>query len=146
MSNERLEILKEMRSKVIADRELLDVELAKLDDLIAFYERRAVDNGTRQSRVSPVLVKSHPHSLSSPGIMQKAIAVALEMYDQNPRFIAAGEVLSALERQGLTVGGKSPSGNVSSYLKHTGDLMNFRGHGWVRTRDKERWIRHIEAA
>lgn len=132
--NIKLEALKSMRSEIQAQRKQLEVELVLIDDLIAIHQSPDDSNAASKRR-------DWWHS--SPGIMQKAIRLVLDLYDKHPRFIKTGEVITALKAAGLTLGGASPSANVSSYLNHSEDLANIRGYGWVRKRDLARWQQQI---
>jgi hypothetical protein len=73
-----------MRSELQAELKRRDVELALIDDLIAIHKTPSAPT---------VASKRREWWHSSPGIMQEAIRICLELYDNNPRIIKTGQVV-----------------------------------------------------
>jgi hypothetical protein len=85
----------------------------------------------RPSLERPVIDKTSGRQSFKPGTQAETILMASAAYicQKNAR-APSGEILEALIKQGITVGGKSPSATVSSYLSHSALFDNERGRGY----------------
>jgi hypothetical protein len=85
----------------------------------------------RPSQEPPLIDKTSGRQSFKPGTQAETILMASAAYIRQKNARApSGEILEALMKQGITVGGKSPSATVSSYLSHSALFDNVRGQGY----------------
>jgi hypothetical protein len=100
-------------------------------------EERLDDNARKAKAISELSTVAK----RTPGIMQAAIEMALQLIRELDRPVQTSEVLAAMQEKGFVFNHKRPTKNVSSYLKHCKDLENFllnrkkNTHAW-RLRSK----------
>lgn len=129
-----------------AERTALRARLAKVEAAIAEYDQWAesVAGLLGEQTPSNTLGSSEvfdagetpPQADRNPSSIRDFENATLAVLADADRPIQRGPLLSALERAGITVGGKNPANTMATRLSRMTDITNLRGYGyWLRGRD-----------
>lgn len=133
-------------SALRAERAILRARLAKIEAAISEYERWAESVSELipgSQRLRPHSQPEHESPAHATDAADEPTASSIREFEEAARAVLRdadrpqqrGEMLAALDRGGIVVGGKDPANTLASRLTRMHDIVNLRGYGyWLKDR------------